>query len=251
MFRDPFQKPLPMHAPSFPASANPAERLSQLRDDRIQGILHGDTPIKLPSGPKMVFNLVPLSVLDPAARIDVTKLGVHLDQLALEPHYNCAHANAAGYLRYIDPEDAATFYGYVQLYRTGTIEAVERPHLKRIDDKCFIATPAFDIRLAEIIDKNIEAQRTSLHLTGPIGVTVSLVSCSGLRPWSPRGHQATAREFDTEHLPFPEIIIPESSFDPWRDLKPLHDTFWQAWGFSHSPYYRDGKFSPDNPLLTW
>jgi len=229
---------------AFASPMHLAERIKRFRDDRIASILAGETPVRLLDDPKVVIHLVPLSAFDPAARIDLTVGQIPLDQLPLQPHYSQHRYNLDGFLRYTEPRDPGGRYGYLQLFRSGTIELMASLRVNERDGRKVIFTPAFEEHVAKIIKADFEAQ-LKLGLTVPVVIMVTMLGVSGYGLWSDVDYQsyATPCEIDRDFLPFPEVAVSELPFREDRELKPVFDALWQAGGSPYCPWYKDGEFA--------
>src|SRR5436190_14371812 len=102
-----------------------SQRVKRFRDERLGLIASGETPVQIDQGPKAVLHIVPASALDPTAHVDPQIVQTKQDRL--EPIY--AHGwnhryNLDGLATYTPRSDGSS-YTYVQVFRTGSLEAVE------------------------------------------------------------------------------------------------------------------------------
>jgi len=224
---------------AFASSMDLAERIKRFRDDRVASIMTGETPVRLLADPKLVVHLVPLSAFDPSVGTDITTAGVPLEELALKPTHDKQRYNLDGYLLSTDPDAPFTHYGYLQLFRSGTVELLHAPLPGSRDRRQAIRSPGFERLVAELVQENLGAQ-LRLGLGLPFAAMVTLLDASGYRLHTKDYQYEVSPQIDRDLLPLPEILIRELPFNPYREFKPTFDAFWQACGQARCPHYEEG-----------
>lgn len=223
-----------------------AERMRDFRLDRIARVAAGDTPVSLLDEGCLVLHVVPFSALDLRPPFSLqTALGLW--------HYFCPLAalpstyrvNFDGFLTLSDQDTTTKHENYVQVFRTGAIEAVGSPLVHGQDN---INAQTLDA----IIVKSTRIYAALLHDCGaepPLAVMVSLIGVKGrtLIAGFHKFHPVRERAvIDRDQLHCAEVILEEApSGDPdcAKKLRQTLDQLANAAGRSESASFdQSGNF---------
>jgi hypothetical protein len=240
----------PLDVGELRAAFNQAEltsrQVSDFRIERVAKIVSGETPVPLAEGAKTALHLIPLSSFDPSRRYDVTAT-----RQSLLPIYGGSsgqRTNFEGIVSYScgGQRDCT---GYVQVFRSGKVEAVDAELLETRDGQKFIPSEAFEGSLIGATD----LYRTilmALQISPPVVVTLSLLGVRGYSmAVSPRlqsvGWVRGQYLIDRDDLLVPETTVEDLESDGSAILRPLFDSVWNAAGWDRCMNYDDaGDWNP-------
>lgn len=224
---------------AFVASETGQEKLRRFRLERIALIEAGETPAPLSGGPRLVLHIVPFGAIQGVSAYDVASLASIPNEI--RPLYDngwSSRHNFDGFLTYTGEPEATS---YVQVFRDGTIEAVDT---RILEGKQYIPSILYEQQLMDRLSKYLDIQRR-LGVTMPVIVMLSLIGVKGYTMGVDPGRffNASLRPIDRDVLLVPEIVIEEFNIDPSQTLKPAFDSIWNAAGWSGSMNYNDaGKW---------
>ena len=233
----------PMQVPeiraAFMASESIIDRIRRLRVDRLSAILAGETPVRLIAGATVLLQVVPYSALNPT----------NLDRPDIEKFRgNVLPIGAGGSWRYnFDgimisvTERSGACSGYLQVYRNGILEAVNRTliHVGESEDRPtwardYIPTGRLEDDLVDAVGRYLKAL-ASAGLVPPAFILLSMVGVRGLTLAVENGLSSTP--IDSDPLLFPEVVVESLAEDVRTLLHPVFDALWQAGGFPRCPRY--------------
>ena len=225
---------------AFNLSETITERIRRFREDRISKIFSNETPVPFYDNAKVVLHLIPIISFNPAQRYEINKITSYPEKL--EPISQAGfdnRYNLDGFLTYSGVRDGKS-YSYVQLFKTGIIEAVEGKYLnpRYNNGNLEIRGTAYEIQLIKSLSIYLSVLK-ELHVELPIFIFLTLVGVKGYfmsvgqRMFKTRGEY----EIDREILSLPEVIIENYDTAPEVILKPCFDALWNACGFPKSPNY--------------
>ena len=234
---------------AFELSGSAQERIINFKADRLGNLIAGTAPVQLEEGPKTVLHLVPISASDPTTGFDVSRIeeGIGRRQhMFVEPGSSRGRYNFDGYLSYTTPPRETTSCAYVQVFRNGSIEAVESwviGGLKHMEGVKYIAIVSYEDHLLKALPMLLEHQR-QLGVEPPIILMLSLVGgikgyaiepTQGERrmPW----YKAEDQMIDRDPLLLPEVIIDSYDIEPDKVMRPILDALWNASGYPHCRNY--------------
>ncbi|MFQ5853848.1 MAG: helix-turn-helix domain-containing protein, partial [Candidatus Binatia bacterium] len=219
---------------AFALSESLPDKIRRFRDDRVARIVAEDTPVKLSGSGRVILHVLPIAALDPTTHIDTASLtGKFLSGIYLEN--NDFRHNFDGYLMSRHPQKSPIFGSYVQVFRTGAIEAVDSCSTRPYNGKKFIAGNYFVKHVSSALNSYLE-QEEELQLQPPLFVMLSLVGVMGYKMYSGTFSDEN-HPVDRDTLFLPDIIV-ESYGTPATTLfRPAFDALWQAGGFERSPSY--------------
>lgn len=131
------------------------------------------------------------------------------------------------------------FRCYLQIFRTGAIEAVENYFFGTRDNGThFIPSGSYERDLIDATKRFLLLQQ-QIGVDPPIVLRVTLTRVKGfvLGVSQPRFFQDKDNAIDREVLPLPEIVIEDYTTDASKALQPIFDTIWNATGWPRSLNY--------------
>lgn len=231
---------------AFLNTATLPDRIRRFRSDRVQAVSIGLTPLPVAGEGKVVLHLVPVEAFTTPKEIDVLEFFRHPEKL--QP------LGASGWDRRINLEGVCTFAGqsggvsgYTQVYRNGTIEAVEGRLLNREHNgRRTIPSISFEKELLQGVTRYLAVQR-SMGIDAPIYLFISLVGVKGC--WM----AASNAFFDVgeyypvteENLLLPEVLVDRLDQPAEEILRPAFDMVWNACGYPSSGNFDNtGRWNP-------
>ena len=228
---------------AFNLSETITERIRNFRLDRISNIFANETPVPFYDTAKIVLHLIPIISFNPAQRYDIDKIasqptsmppiGFHVGGLSYR-------YNLDGFLTH-DPEQDGKSCSYVQLFRSGIIEAVEGWLLRseRSDGKKLIYGND-EKELIKSLSTYLSLQRI-LNVEPPIFVFLTLLGVKGYSMSVDRFKFPTRRShtIDRDVLQLPEVMVENYDDKAENVLKPCFDSIWNACGFPRDLYYNE------------
>lgn len=210
---------------AFAFSESLPERVRRFREERIARIVAGETPIVLLSNhAKVVLHLVPIAALDPTTRLDTAPLQYQTEKL--QPinanGWNYRH-NLDGFLTYGKHGNSQTPTTYLQIFRSGAIEAVESMLLELnnihardsgADPHNLVSSAAIERTLIVALDKFLKVEK-ELGMEPPVFIMLSLVGVKGYGIFSEWTHYEDTYRFDRDTLLLPDTVM--ESYDNQAD----------------------------------
>lgn len=227
---------------AFNAAASLPDRVRSFRLERLGRILSDDLPANVTGGARLVLHLIPYSALDPLSN-GVTLPPSDDARFLLQPIANASHDyryNFDGFLSY-DTGNEPT--GYVQLFRAGSIEAVDARLLdtrfKPQEYKTLIPSTSLEGEIIRAVTRYLMALQ-KMDTAPPIFVLVSLTGMKGrVMAASNQALWYGVSMIDRDLLLIPEIAIEQFDVVVPTALKPAIDLIWQASGYEGSPNYEN------------
>jgi Putative DNA-binding domain len=217
---------------SFEASLSLIAHARRFREDRIKKIALGSAlPTVLNGRARSVLHLIPLSTdsLDPP---DILRVRRNIDLLPPPGWRSLTSSgerlNLDGYAR------TAGQISYVQIFRSGAIEAVDSALLNHAAQG--IPWPDLEKELLEQMRRYLRCLQT-LNLDPPISVAVTLVNVPDYSIVGSGFQSFRTQQLDREILAIPETIADSYSIDAPRLMRPIFDILWQSCGRDRSDSY--------------
>jgi hypothetical protein len=215
------------------------DMVRQFRIERLGRVLADDLPATLRAGPRVLLHLLPYSALDPLNAPPITLPIPRQLELPMEPMSvsGCSHRyNFDGFLSFDGDEQN----GYVQLFRSGALEAVDArlTSLSNAPPTHTNAIPSYLLE-RELINSTARYLKV-LELVGttePIFILVTLTGMKGRYMAVRNPLWLGTSTIDRDVLPFPEVLLSNFEADVPRALRPIMDLVWQASGYTGSPNY--------------
>jgi len=226
---------------AFNLSEATTERIRKFRENRISKIFASETPVPFYDTGKIVLHLIPIISFNPAQGYDIGKIVSCPDDMAPIPihsSFSChSRYNFDGFLTYISGKDGKS-HSYVQLFRSGIIEAVVSLELH--GGKLLIAGNVYEGELVESLPHYLSVLKV-LNVELPVFIFLTLLGVKGYSMSYDRGMSPIERvhKIDRDILLLPEIFI--ESYDAIAEdiLRPCFDSIWNACGFPRSLNYDD------------
>jgi hypothetical protein len=228
---------------AFNATSSLPDRIRDLRLERLGRIVAGETPVEIGNGPKLTMHLLPLSALESSAGIE-EQLSADAMPLNLPPLYGSGWShryNFDGIVTFTMNEQNLAG-GYVQLFRSGLLEAVDCQLLDTEGNpkewKDAIPSTLFEERLLRAAHRLI-AFLNQAGISCPIFVLVTLVGVKGLHMAMRTVYRSTSLNIDRDTLLVPEVTIERFASDLCPQLRPICDAIWRSAGINKSPNFDD------------
>ncbi len=227
----------------FAQSESLADRMRRFRQDRLAIIQSGESPLTRSATAKVVLHLISVQAFEPGVAFDLSGIDTRWQSLGplFAPVWNFRH-NFDGALTYSVEHSTGATLSYLQLFRTGIIEAGDTHLLGAGRGSKYIPGAAFEEKLALTVGPYLDRLR-ELGVQPPVYLGLSLLSVLGYRmAVSPGFDGPQNNTIDREDLVVPEIRIDDFSADFLKILRPVFDVVWNAAGWPGSIYYgSDGK----------
>jgi hypothetical protein len=214
------------------------ERIRAFREDRISSIYANETPVPFYENASIVLQLIPPASFSPGQRYDIGKIAEKPTVMA--PMY-CQNFNYRynldGFLTYSSLVSGKA-HSYVQLYRSGMIEAVDGLLLKPRGEELLIQGRAVEQELINALPQYLIVLETlEVHL--PVLVFLTFVKVKGYSMIVDTGYiiREGQHAIDRDILLLQEIVLENYNVSAEKVLKPAFDSFWNACGFPKSPNY--------------
>ena len=211
---------------SFAESEQIHEKIRRFRFDRINAIQTEETPISLEIGPKIMLHLVPQNFMESSIDINNPSILQRLIPLSHSNGWN-ERLNFDGLLTFFQPSSVPLRGSYVQLFRNGSIEAVDSYTIK-MGEKIFLNTLEF---------KLMRGINNYLQLLNRLGVTLPLVmmlSILNIKSFSAYGCEYTS---DRANLIIEPFLIEKYDISMENFMHPIFNTLWNTFGWKESQSY--------------
>jgi hypothetical protein len=221
---------------AFASGEQLGQRLRRFRDDRVASIAAGEASLPMETGPKTVLHMVPASALDPSVQLDPQL--VQPRQAQLEPIY--AHGwdhryNLEGLATYA-PNGDGTTYTYVQVFRTGALEAVESGIMSRPDGPPRLVPAVWEQYMVGAVSRYMRVLR-ELGGSLPIFIMVSLVDVMNVPVYVENMWRSVPRPLDRRVVMLPDVVIERDDVNFAASFRLVFDSLWQAAGLPGSANY--------------
>jgi len=232
----------------FNLSNTVQNEIISFREDRISNIYSNNAPIELEEVAKTIIHIIPINAFSLSQRYDINRIDFN-DLKLIYGHADVHRYNLDGVISY-NPHESN---GYVQLYRTGIIEAVDLHYTKPSADGNVIPAGLYEPALMEAIKQYLEILH-NLDAETPIFIFISLTGVKGttlgLNSQEFRSESRRARHLiDRDVLLLPESTIEEYEAQIENLMKVTFDAIWNACGYASSYHYDAyGNWNPRNHL---
>lgn len=224
----------------FGLAESTRQRIENFRAERIMRIAARETPMPLAQAPVVVLHFVPMGAFARGATVEVREFAwkSRVGQLqTIAGGFTSWRYNFDGLFTYYE-EDSATAMSYVQVFRSGVIEAADTYCVSgRVTPESIIPITTFEQKLISALPNMLEALRF-LGAEPPVFLMMTLLGVKGHRI-----HGGVP--IDRDMLALPETVIESLDADPGSILKPLIDAVWNASGHERSPNFDiEGRYFP-------
>jgi len=192
----------------------------------------------LPSTPKIVLHLVPLSILNPDNQIGFALLenDPNLGAPIQNNSYNNRH-NLDGFLSF-NSNGKAGNVGYCQVFRSGAIEAVDADLLQQSNYSSLIASTHVEQKILQTTARYFKTAK-QLGVPLPLIITLTLTGVKGYGIASGSVYQnfRPTHTIDRDTLLLPDVLLEDYTTSADVVLKPIFDALWQAGGMNGCQHY--------------
>ena len=223
---------------AFLLSETAAERIRNFRAERISNVIAGETPVLLDeNAPKIVLHIVPFGAFEPGARFNIDPL-MNADKRGLIEPLRLASGGFPPSQYNFDGLLTAEQDTYVQVFRNGSIEAVDTSILNAAREKRFTRGFMYEPNLLRAIRRYLDALE-GLDVEPPLFVMVSFLRVKDYRILF---NHSVFEDFDDHRIDRPNLIVPEVVIDSYdcnltEVIKPIFDTIANAAKWPRSMMY--------------
>jgi len=233
---------------AFALSESLPEKIRKFRDERISKIIADDTPVTLLDTPKIVLHVLPIAALEPSTQIDIRTLENRLSDL--RPLYSNGwdhRFNFDGFVTFTKHEDTGMCGTYLQVFRSGAVEAVEARLLEPSGSRKNISSVIFEREIMAGLQRALQLLR-NLEFEPPVFVMLTLYGVKGYTIGGERFRPSDNQPIDRDLLLLPDIIVEDYSSKADKLLLPAFDAVWQAAGWACSYNYdENGNWTGGKP----
>lgn len=225
---------------SFLQRGSSAEKLEQLRRDRINRVITG-TDFRGINATRTAFLLevVPLKSLHDDVIVDFrSHPNLRVDFTAINAYSGDATFDFEGFVAYVWNHPDNQVLAYSRLSRYGYISAYCSSLSRVWNDKQAIGSRNFEPQLAQAVG-NYSSLLLKLGIALPHAVLITLLNAKGLELHRDPllSHPMTYHPVNEVNLNAPLAIIAEQGADVLSALRPQFDAFWNAFGYSSCMNY--------------
>jgi hypothetical protein len=203
-----------------------------------------ETPVRLFAVSRVVLHVVPLASFMAPPTIDVTKVpSHHLPPVGGDVGWSF-RLNLDGLVNFSGGQLDEKKLGYVQLFRSGAIEAAESIAYRIDGQPAEYIDPQYEVEIVDRLPKYLQVLQ-GLGIAPPVWIGLSMTGVKGLRMYPRSGGLSYTPGIDRDLLVLPDVLVEDLSADPQDFMKPTFDAAWQAAGHYRSYNYNDqGQWSP-------
>ena len=165
---------------AFALSETTLERIRAFRTERLAMVMAQEAPVALDDTAKVCLHIVPFSVSDPGSTFSFSPLAQN--KRPLIPTYRSGgfstRYNFDGILSYGQFQDSPSIHSYLQVFRNGSIEAVDSYMISEHNGQRLIPSVAYEKELIEALSGFLSTQR-QLGVEPPLFVMLSLLGVAG------------------------------------------------------------------------
>jgi hypothetical protein len=206
------------------------ERIRRFRDERLARVVANEGPAVLADGPKLVLHLLPISAFNGIGSVDIELAAKESSGLRPLLASSCDFRyNIDGVLTFRTVQNSGTCQSYVQLFRTGSLEAVSSQFVA--DQRAAKLFPAWVIE-SDLIARTRDFLSVfkRLQIATPVVLMLSLLGVRGhYIPGATFGDHPAS--FDRDDLFLPDVLVEDIENPTEAILRPVFDAMWQASGW--------------------
>lgn len=223
----------------FSLAPTVAERVRAFRVDRLARVLSGETPVPLDSPPKVVLHVVPLGAFVPGKNYDLSGMRERSRDLApIHSEVDDSRFNLDGFVvhGYVHETSAPA---YVQLFRNGSVEAVDASLLRpQMDDRRFIPDPLFAISLVDGVGRYLAFQR-DMGVEPPVVIMLSLMGVRDYRIGRVAPGTIRRVAIDRDDVVIGETVVESLTVNAAAAMRSPLDALWNAAGWKRCMNYNE------------
>jgi hypothetical protein len=217
-------------------------KINSFKNERILSILDGNAPVPISQEGNVILHFIPFDSFNPMQETDVKKLKEKSSDLGLL-HWDgrSTKYNLNGCLLYSPAiRDETISYDYTQMFRNGSIEAVDG--LLFSTDEVSSRSPvknismyAFEESVLHYFTKVMDYFK-SINIQPPVCFSITLINVSGysIPEKNPIYRFLEKSVIDTDILQLPESIINDFDIKPESVLQPIYNIIYNACGLEKS-----------------
>jgi hypothetical protein len=217
---------------AFTLSSTATERIRGFRTDRIIALSSNQTPVPFMDSPKVVLHCIPLEAFSGTGQYNI--LPFYDNPASISP------MGTTVWDRRLNLDGVVTFGtiqpcpSYTQLYRNGTIEAVQgRILAQQYQDRMVIPSVSYEHHILHYLPRCFNVLQT-IGSNAPVIVALTLLKTKGLymgldARWGQPGYA-----IDSDNLVLPEVVVESFTTSANEILRPLFDLIWNACGVRSS-----------------
>ena len=242
---------LPMDIPqirdAFNLVGSVRDQIREFRGTRVGRIVAGDTPVQLLDGPKLALHIVPFESFGRRDQVDIRSIP-HQDLRPFNHVSGSTHRyNIDGYLRHAQIYKDGCTDAYAQLFRNGSIEAVNAEITRESENGVTINGHWIDNLTVDRATNYLDLLE-EIGVSPPLAIMLSLTETSGIRiragTRSSRLPNPAQHLIERDTILAPEIVVNEYGHEITDVLRPLLDSVWQSSGHTQSQSYdEEGRWN--------
>ncbi|MBF0609399.1 MAG: ATP-binding protein [Magnetococcales bacterium] len=217
---------------AFNLNATLIEMVRNFRIQRISEIIADNTPVTLLQGAKTILHIIPIESFTPDRNFNVTEIN---DPEKLRPPRAVGYSsrvNLDGFLTFYKESSKDLSHSYVQMYRTGIIEAVGT--FVSIDKEKQLLSYKYEQYCLDML-KNYLSYLKELKVNPQILIFLTITGVKGFKmapyEWL---FGFDFHEIDRDVLNLPEHLLQSYDEKPEDILRPMYDVVWNACGHERS-----------------
>lgn len=227
--------------PLFAMSEAATDKIREFRIERLSKIVSGEVNLPLNKKHRLVVHLVPFTAFNPSIRFDLSSLHLETDRLLpLQTFgaWNRPRHNFDGLLSY-GLDHNRQCYSYLQLFRNGSVEAVNTSLMTRNEreersPELYIHVGYEDVVLDFV--RTILSLQQEMGVEPPIFVMLSFLGVRGYDiAYSGNIPPGERYPIDQNDLLIPEELIESFDTDIEVVMSRIYRIVWNAAGFSGPP----------------
>ena len=216
---------------AFTLTSTLVDKIIKFKNARIAELVAEITPLPFLIGRKIILHLIPLEAFNPNMRVNIKSTNQRLQPIGDDDWGH--RINLDGMLTFSKVPNGVA-HSYVQLYRSGIIEAVEGYLLHDPAGQKIIPSVTYEKELLASLSIYLSILK-DLHINPPILVFLTIAGVRGFKIENRRTVRAPDRYvIDRDVLLLPESFIQTYDTDPKEVLRPLFDLVWNACGYERS-----------------
>lgn len=216
-------------------------QIKTFKEERITKISFNESFLVLKTVPKIVIHIIPVVSFELGHYMDPSSIRFQRWMPIFSSSANFRY-NIDGLLYYDRLSSEQEYYTYVQIFKSGIIEAVDAYLLDLENNQKIFSSPAVENQIFLAIRNYLENLK-SLEVDFPYIVFISFIGVEGYR--IPLLGRRTSDLIDREILYLPEIMIETEDYNLSKLIRPTFNSLYNAFGLErHSHFNEEGEWSP-------
>jgi hypothetical protein len=226
------------------------EKIRRFRESRIANIVANESPVQFfgEDSPMVMLHLIPFSSFNPAQSFAMSKIDTCSSSLIpiSSPRHIAHRYNFDGRVDYSVYGENDETNTYVQVFKTGIVEAVWKQLSNREPNKKILYGDYIEEELNKVVPRYLDVL-IKLDVGLPIFMFLTIIGVKSYSMPVDTLYRMVNRvhSIDRDILIIPEVIIDNYDMKASQILKPCFDSMWNAAGFPGSPSYSlQGEWIP-------